>query len=74
MTKTKQRFGRLTAILTVFAVVGLVAVFVGIQSARTLILTQISTNSAEQWAEILSFSVAEPNLSNGVDFDSPRVG
>ena len=73
MTYTNRHFGRLTAISIAIAIAGLTAAYIGIQGARNLILSQISTNSADQWAEILSFSVADPNLSDGINFESVRV-
>ena len=73
MKHTNRRFGRLTAISIAFAIAGLAAAYGGIQGARNAILNQISTNSAEQWAEILSFSISDPSTADGLQFESMRV-
>ncbi len=73
MSNINRRIGRLTAITIGFAVVGLVLVGLGMRGARDFILSQIATNSAVQWAEILSYSIEDPALGGDIDFESMRI-
>ena len=60
-------------VLFAIAAIGLVAAYIGIQSARDLILSRITINSAQQWAEILSFSASDPAKSYETEILTSRA-
>jgi DNA-binding NarL/FixJ family response regulator len=73
MTESSKRIKRLLGVLFAIAAIGLVAAYIGIQSARDLILSRITINSAQQWAEILSFSASDPAKSYETEILTSRA-